>query len=152
MKLIYVAGPFSAPTRDGVERNIICAADLGVEICKLGGYPLVPHSNTADPRYEHAQPYQFWIAATMAMLRVCDAVALVRRWEQSSGARGEVAAADRLGLPVFYPGDGQLPEIQRWLEAHRAERGVAETLRPSPDDPFSTAAIRRELETLTEER
>lgn len=90
MILVYVAGPFSAPTREGVEANIRRAVDLGVEVAKLGAFPVIPHANTADPRFEHVQPYQFWIDATMAMLRTCDALITVPGWEKSSGARGEV--------------------------------------------------------------
>lgn len=79
MILVYVAGPFSAKTREGVE------------VAKLGAYPVIPHANTADPRFEHVQPYQFWIEATMAMLRPCRVLITVPGWEASSGARGEVA-------------------------------------------------------------
>lgn len=90
MILVYVAGPFTAPTREGVEANIRRAVDLGVEVAKLGAYPVIPHANTSDPRFEHVQPYQFWIDATMAMLRPCEALITVDGWEKSSGARGEV--------------------------------------------------------------
>jgi hypothetical protein len=89
--LCYVAGPFSASTRAGVDQNIRRAVDLGVEVAKLGAYPVIPHANTADPRFEHVQPYEFWIDATMAMLRPCEALITVAGWEASSGARGEVA-------------------------------------------------------------
>lgn len=135
MRLFYVAGPFSAPDRVGVELNIRRASELGIEIARIGGYPLIPHSNTAHEEFERVQPYEFWIDATMAMLRVCHAVALVERWEQSSGARGEEAEARRRGMPVFYPGTGQLIAIRDWLA-----QANAETMRP---DPFSTPEIER---------
>lgn len=101
MKLVYVAGPFSAPDRQGVERNIRAAEELGLEVAKLGLFPVVPHSNTSHPDYETAQPYQFWIDGTLELLRRCDAVVCVAGWERSSGARGECAEALRIGLPVF---------------------------------------------------
>ncbi len=109
--LIYVAGRFSAPTREGVEANIHAAALVGLEVAKLGACPVVPHSNTSLPEYEDVQPYQFWIEATMEMLRRCNGVVLVPGWEESSGARGEVAEAQRLGLPVFRT----LAELEHWL-------------------------------------
>lgn len=114
MKLTYVAGPFSAATRAGVEDNIMRAALVGVEVAKVGGFPVVPHSNTSHPLYEQVQQYPFWIAATMAMLRKCDAVMLVSGWEESSGARGERKEALRLGMPIFLPGD--YDGLSRWLE------------------------------------
>lgn len=109
--LVYVAGRFSAPTREGVEANILAAALVGIEVAKLGAAPVVPHSNTSHPDYEHVQPYQFWIESTLELMRRCNAVVLVAGWEESSGARGEVAEAQRLGLPVFR----SVAELAAWL-------------------------------------
>jgi hypothetical protein len=100
--LVYVAGPFSAPTREGVETNIRRAVDRGVEVARLGAYPVIPHANTADPRFELVRPYQFWIAATLAMLRPCFALITVDGWERSSGARGEVQWMRDNGRHVFH--------------------------------------------------
>jgi hypothetical protein len=115
MILVYVAGPFSAPTREGVEANIRRAVDLGVEVAKLGAYPVIPHANTSDPRFEHVQPYQFWIDATLAMLRPCDALITVEGWGLSSGARGEVAYMHKQNKPVFH----SLAELAEHLEGIR---------------------------------
>ncbi len=113
--LVYVAGPFSAADRGGVESNIMRAALRGVEVAKLGACPVVPHSNTSLPQYEHVQPYQFWIAATLEMMRRCDALLTVPGWELSSGARGEVNAMTDMGKPVFH----DLEALADWL-ARRA--------------------------------
>lgn len=128
MKLIYVAGKFSAPTREGVDANIRAAELVGLEVAKLGGYPVIPHANTAHPEFERVQPYQFWIDATKAMLCMCEALMLVEGWEHSSGARGERLVAEERGMPVFQPGD--YAGLAWWL------RGNAETLPP----PAHTAA------------
>jgi hypothetical protein len=109
--LVYCAGPFSAPTRDGVETNIRRMSELGVEVAKLGAYPWIPHANTALPEFEHVQPDQFWIAATLEQLRRCDAVLMSEDWKQSSGARGEHADAFARGQPIFY----SLDELKQWL-------------------------------------
>ena len=110
-KLIYCAGPFSAPDRAGVEANILRMSLLGVEVAKLGACPMIPHANTAHPEFETVQPYQFWIAATLEQLRRCDAALCAEDWQRSSGARGENAEAIRLGMPVFY----SLGELAAWL-------------------------------------
>jgi Domain of unknown function (DUF4406) len=120
MKLVYCAGPFSGPSRADVEHNIRRAVDLSIEVARLGAMPVCPHANTAHPDFEKVQPYRFWIDATMALLRVCDAVILTPDWTRSSGAKGEAREAYRLGLPVFYSLDG----LAHWLDAHRA--GAAE--------------------------
>lgn len=109
--LVYTAGPFSAPTREGVEANIRAAVDLAVEVAKLGALPVCPHSSTADPRFEHVQPYQFWLDGTLELLRRCDAVILTPDWQRSTGARAEVAEARRIGMPVF----SSLAELSAWL-------------------------------------
>lgn len=109
LPLIYIAGKFSAPMRDGVEANIRHAVSWAIEVAKLGGMPVTPHANTAHPDFETVQPYPFWIAGTMALLRRCDAILMIPGWEDSSGARGERAEASRL-MPVFYAPDDMAPD------------------------------------------
>ena len=111
VKMVYCAGPFSAPTREGVEANIAAMVRLGIEVAKLGGFPVVPHSNTSAPEYEQVQPYPFWIEGTLELMRRCDAVMLAQNWAQSSGARGERLEAIGIGMPVFET----LAELAGWL-------------------------------------
>jgi hypothetical protein len=115
IKLVYVAGPFSAKTREGVEANILAAAKLGVEVAKLGACPWVPHANTALPEYEHVQPYRFWIDATERQRQLCDAMIMLPNWRASSGAREEHAAAVAQGQPIFY----DLESLATWLRANQ---------------------------------
>jgi hypothetical protein len=126
VKLVYVAGKFSAPTRAQVEINIDYAVDVGLAVAQMGAFPVVPHANTAHPGYEKLQPYPFWIAGTLALLRRCDALITVPNWKESSGARGEVADALERGQPVFH----LLDDLRAWLSVPAA-LVLAETLRPS---------------------
>lgn len=98
--LIYIAGPFTAPTREGVEANIKAAEAVGIVIAQLGGMPIIPHCNTSHPGFEGAQGYQFWVAGTAKLMARCDAVVLVRGWETSKGATGERDLALQLGIPI----------------------------------------------------
>ena len=111
--LVYVAGPYSAPDRAGVEANILRATACGIELARIGCMPVVPHANTSHAAYEQAQPYQFWIDGTMRLLRACDCVMLVPGWEESKGARGEKAEAERLGIPVYWA----LWAVENWKRA-----------------------------------
>ncbi len=115
MKLYYVAGPFSAPTRDGVDENISKAEDVGLALASYGLAPLIPHANTSRPEFEDCQPYEFWIAVTMELLRRCDAVVLVEGWERSSGARAEVRWAI---------GDTGLAPVRWWYRLKRVLTGT----------------------------
>lgn len=111
MILVYVSGPFTAPTRAGVEANIARAEALAVEVARLGACPICPHANTSHPSFESVQPYQFWIDATLEMMRRCDAVVFTPDWRTSRGAVGEHAEAVRLGMPVFET----VEELAEWI-------------------------------------
>lgn len=116
LELVYVGGPFSGKTRADVEENIRRAVLLGVEVAKLGVLPVIPHANTSAPAFEEVQGYEFWIAATMELLRRCDAIILTPDWERSSGARGEKADAESRGQPVFHT----LEELKAWVDLRRS--------------------------------
>ncbi len=116
-ELIYIAGAYSGPTRGAVEANIARAVDRALDVAKLGAMPVCPHSNTGDPRFEEVQNYQFWIAGTLALMRVCSAFLTVPGWELSSGARGEVNAMTDMGKPVFH----DLDALADWLEQRERE-------------------------------
>lgn len=112
INLVYIAGKFSAPTREGVEENIKAATKMGLAVARLGYMPIIPHANTAHPEFEKVQPYDFWIAGTLRQLEMCDAVMLVPGWKDSNGALGEVTYANELGIPVFE----ELDALASWLE------------------------------------
>lgn len=113
LKLVYIAGKFSAPTRSGVEDNIMAAVMVGLAVAKLGGMPVIPHANTAHPEFEKVQEYPFWIEGTTELLRRCDAVMLVDGWAESNGARTEAIEAVSRRIPVFQPGEYE--KLGMWL-------------------------------------
>lgn len=110
MRVVYVAGPFRGPDTWTIERNIRRAEERGFEVAQLGAAPLIPHANT---RFFHGTlDDDFWLAATMSLLRRCDAVILCDGWARSRGTLAEVDEAQRLGIPVFvHPSD-----LAKWLE------------------------------------
>lgn len=100
MILVYVAGPYSAPTPEGVEENCRRAREVGVELSRCGRniFPVIPHQGR---EIEHIGDYVYWCDATLELMRRCDVVFAMSGWEESRGARGEVAEAERLGIPVI---------------------------------------------------
>jgi hypothetical protein len=110
--LVYVAGPYRAPTAWGVERNIQRARDLGALVAQAGAYPVIPHSNTSH--FDGLAPDALWLDGTIELLRRCDAVIVVDCWEQSSGTRAELAEANDRRLPVFF----ELADLRAWIEAN----------------------------------
>lgn len=110
MKLVYFAGPYRAPTAEGIEGNVrSIEAQARAVWRKLGGYgttplwlPLIPHSigHLLDPSGTFKGD-AFWLGVTLALLRRCDALYLGTGWEASAGSRGEKALAEALGMPIF---------------------------------------------------
>ena len=99
MRVIYIAGPYRAATPLEVERNIRVAENMMLCVVGLGLAPLCPHTMT---RYlDGSGTDEYWLAATMELMRRCDAVVTCGDWAQSVGTRGELAEARRLGLPIY---------------------------------------------------
>lgn len=120
LPLIYIAGPFRGATPYLVRRNVEAARDAGLYVARNGGYPVIPHTMTAD--FDKLLTDQFWLDGTMEMLRRCDAIFLMSTWEQSSGARAERDEAIRLQKPQFYADAEDLLILQRWIQAWKANR------------------------------
>lgn len=111
MPVVYVAGPYRARTRAGVELNIQTARRVGALAATKGWSPLIPHANTGhlDEVCEHHD--EFWLDATLELMRRCDAVVLCPGWMDSSGTIAEIAEAKRIGIPV-YEAEHQLPHAK----------------------------------------
>lgn len=112
--LVYVAGPYRAPSRWGVEQNIRAAEEIGQLLITRGAYPIIPHANTRG-YFEGAAPDELFLGGTMELLRRCDAIALSARWRQSSGAVDEEQEARRLGLPRYDFSDESRPVLSAWV-------------------------------------
>ena len=106
MKLIYVAGPYSAPTESGVFDNIMRARAKGLELWKLGYGVITPHMNTAfmGLTYEEVMP------GDLEILSRCDAIYLLKGWRQSKGAVREWKRALTRGLEIYVGGVNEPPE------------------------------------------
>lgn len=102
MKLIYIAGPYRAPDRETIARNIAAAREEAIFAGSMGWFPVCPHLNTAH--MEDDLPHlgdEFWLAGTMRLMERCHAVLLVPGWEQSAGTLAEICRARACSLPVF---------------------------------------------------
>lgn len=137
MRVIYIAGPYSAATPEGVARNVQAAATAGRHCMHLGWAVVCPHSMTHGWEHEagpivfsgansmtyaydcDALAYEQFIATDLELLRRCDAVCLVGDWQHSRGAMGELALADELGLPAW-----ELADVPR-IWCARATASVA---------------------------
>lgn len=122
MPAVYVCGPYRSKTREGLQLNIQSALQVGKLACLKGWAPLIPHANTApldgvSPELDD----QFWLDATMELMRRCDAVVLAPGWQRSEGVKGELNEADRLGIPI-YRSEHELPYADAFLEDLEQDR------------------------------
>jgi hypothetical protein len=110
MRVVYIAGKFRGRDSWVIENNIRRAEELSLQVDTLGGViALCPHTNTRF--FQGALPDDFWLEGTLELMRRCDAVLMVPGWEESVGARGEKAEAERRGMPVFT----SLADLDWWL-------------------------------------
>lgn len=99
MKLIYIAGKYTAPSRCAIQANIQAAREAADQVARMGAFPVTPH--LLGQGLEDAGDEQFWYDGTLALMLRCDAIYLVRGWDESKGAREFLARAKEKGLPFF---------------------------------------------------
>lgn len=99
MKIVYIAGPFSATTE--LERNENCTRmeRVAAEVWRLGAVAVNPNGNSRH--LKDFIPYRTILEGDLVLLSRCDAVMLVKGWATSHGALKEIAHAQSLGIPVF---------------------------------------------------
>ncbi len=115
MKLVYIAGPYTADTTWQTVQNIRKAEEAALHYWRKGFAVICPHKNTA--LFDGACPDETWLEGDLEMLRRCDVIVLLPHWQTSPGARREVKEALDCGIQVWdYPDEGALPEDQIFTE------------------------------------
>lgn len=95
--IVYVAGPY----RGDVDRNIAQARQIAVALWEAGHTALCPHLNTSHFEQDCKVPDERYLRGDLEMLAFCQAIVMTPDWESSSGARGEHAYAEELGIPIY---------------------------------------------------
>ncbi len=114
LKLVYTAGPITAP--NPAERKQYCERAWGYahRIWKMGAGVICPQYNTYfmdDP----AIGYEMFMNADYEMIkRACDAVFMLPGWEYSKGSCNERDLAFAENIPVFY--FNQMHELEDWIK------------------------------------
>jgi len=108
-KLIYVAGPYTAEHPYEVYENIHVSWQMSLDIWGTGHVPISPHLCGCFMGGICSE--QIFIEGTMEMMRRCDAIMVLPGWQHSSGTKGEIVEAVKLGTPIFY----RFSELVEWL-------------------------------------
>jgi hypothetical protein len=126
MRIVFIAGPYTGDgTPDVIERNIREAEQYAIALANLGIGFFCPHLHTAHftSGKGAAAPEKFYYDLDMAFVEHCDALLAMPRWRESWGAPREVARAQELSRPVFFPSSpDDLDAIVEWHKKELAEK------------------------------
>ena len=109
-KLIFVSGPYRAPTKEQIEININNAREAAIKIWQGGDYALCPHLNSCN--FDGLCDDSVWLEGDLEMLRRCDAIYMLQNHANSEGATRELELAQELGLEIYYELQDGLAEPQ----------------------------------------
>jgi len=122
--VVYLAGPYRAPTEWKLRKNIEKSADKAMDIWKLNRdgakrvIPVAPCLNSAF--FGGELPDELYLDADLALLLRCDAITVADGWENSKGVLAEIKFAEDNGIPVLY----SVEELDAWMDARDRELGV----------------------------
>lgn len=102
--VVYVAGRFRSADGWKINENVFAAEKAGRAVAALGAMPLIPHSIGAH--MAGTEDDSFWLTGTLELMRRCDVVLVLPGYQESQGTQGEIAEAQRIGLPVIMPQNG----------------------------------------------
>lgn len=109
---IYIAGKYSSKNdlKSEIQDNIYKARQSQVKLYTLGWNVFCPHQMTANfDDYTIVNPklnYEFWMKIDQEWLAMCDAIFMLKDWENSSGSVREHEYARQHNLKIFYEIDG----------------------------------------------
>jgi nucleoside 2-deoxyribosyltransferase len=121
MPLVYVAGPYRAPSEYQVRRNIREAEKVAVSLWKAGYAVICPHKNTGG--LGGAADDSVFLEGDLEMMCRCDVVFAIDRWKESSGAKIEIERARVEGIPVVFSYE-ELDELAKSGKSSRSGRSV----------------------------
>jgi len=98
MRLIYIAGPYTAAHPVDRHAHVERARAAAREVATAGAMPITPHLLSAG--IECAWPEQWWADATLDVLAACDAMVLLPGWQDSRGCVRELAYAEAAGVEL----------------------------------------------------
>lgn len=104
--LLYISGKY---TRGDIGENIKAARKVAVRLWEQGYCVLCPHQNTAHFEVDCNASYAQYLRGDLLLVERCDAIVMLPFWEESDGAKLELAHADAKGIPAYYWGIDELP-------------------------------------------
>ena len=99
---VYLSGPITAKHGRSVEENTANALKV-YWLCLRTGIPaFCPHLSAGFPSAFSEVPYDAWLAYDFAVIDRCSHVLMLPNWQESDGAKAELAYATQKGVSVHY--------------------------------------------------
>ncbi len=112
-RLIYVAGPYRAPTPDGVQANIERARVAAQRLWRMGYVAVCPHLNSAHFEGDSA----WYLKGGLALLDACDDLYVLEDSGASKGTIAEIRLAWTKGMRIFFEGENESPDLIGGVDA-----------------------------------
>lgn len=100
--LVYVAGPYSAPTPGEIDVNIQNARAISIELWQKGLAVHCPHLNTINFETDCTCNWLDYLIGDEQIISRCDALCMMPKWADSKGATREHEYALERGIPIYY--------------------------------------------------
>jgi hypothetical protein len=102
MRIVFIAGPYSAISKDLLSLNILQARKAAETLWAAEIAVLCPHLNSS--LMEEIAVYSVFVKGYLVMLKALhpDAMLMLPGWELSDGATAERMAAEYYQIPIFY--------------------------------------------------
>ena len=108
MKVIYIAGKYTAPDQKTRKKNIKNAEETAKAVWKRGMAAICPHLNTKN--WDNLLSTEEFLEGYFSIVKKCDAVLMLNGWKDSTGAEAEHWLATTYNVPVFY----SVNELDSW--------------------------------------
>ena len=104
--VVYISGPYSAPTPEGIEANIKQARAAGIALMRQGYAVIIPHCNTQNfevhaPDLTHKQYIDMDCTLLTRLRPGKDAILMLPGYLESKGAMRELTTAIQLHLLIW---------------------------------------------------
>jgi len=97
-RIVYIIGPYSAPTEEAVEVNIEIARVAAERFWQNGIVTVCPHLNTAH--MDGIASYETFVEGLCLLLKRCDLGFVLPEWHTSAGSLREMEVATQAFIPL----------------------------------------------------
>jgi len=100
VKVLYIAGKYRGKSENEVFENIVHARSIAVKLWNEGWAVICPHTNAFFMGSKLGD--KMFLDGDLEIVKRCDAIYMLKGWEQSQGAKRELEVVIESGLELYY--------------------------------------------------